>query len=108
MVEVHNVGMKYQSLNGEITALENIDFSVQEGEFVSVVGPSGCTPVAKDHALELLQTYGLYEFRDKYFSCNILLRMRENLIKLDHLRKKISTNLHGKNFEISIYFWMSF
>ena len=42
VVEVHNVGMKYQSLNGEITALENINFSVREGEFVSIVGPSGC------------------------------------------------------------------
>ena len=42
MVKVQNVGKKYQSLNGEITALENINFSVQDGEFVSIVGPSGC------------------------------------------------------------------
>ncbi|AFM41098.1 ABC-type nitrate/sulfonate/bicarbonate transport system, ATPase component [Desulfosporosinus acidiphilus SJ4] len=41
-VEVHNISMKYQSLNGEITALKNIGFSVQDGEFVSIVGPSGC------------------------------------------------------------------
>ena len=34
--------MKYQSLNGEITALEIINFSVRDGEFVSIVGPSGC------------------------------------------------------------------
>lgn len=129
LVEVHNLGMKYQSLNGEITALENINFSVHEGEFVSIVGPSGCgkstllsiisgllhatsgtvflggekvmgsspkigymlqkdhlfdwrtiyqnvilgleirkvmTPDAKEHALDLLQTYGLYGFRNKY------------------------------------------
>lgn len=129
VVEVHNVGMKYQSLNGEITALENITFSVQEGEFVSIVGPSGCgkstllsiisgllssssgavllcgekvtgtspkigymlqkdhlfdwrtiyqnvilgleirktmTPGAKERALKLLKTYGLYEFKDKF------------------------------------------
>jgi len=129
VVEVHNVGMKYQSLNGEITALENINFSVRDGEFVSIVGPSGCgkstllsiisglisstsgnvsilgekvtgtsskigymlqkdhlfdwrtiyqnvllgleirkavTAEAKEHALKLLKTYGLYEFRDKY------------------------------------------
>jgi len=42
VVEVQNIGMKYQSLNGEITALENINFSIQTGEFVSIVGPSGC------------------------------------------------------------------
>jgi NitT/TauT family transport system ATP-binding protein len=129
LVEVHNVGMKYHSLNGEIKALENINFSVREGEFVSIVGPSGCgkstllsiisgllsatsgnvllggekvtgtspkvgymlqkdhlfewrtiyqnvilgleirkavTSEAKEHALELLKTYGLYEFKNKY------------------------------------------
>ena len=42
VVEVQNVGMKYQSLNGEITALQTINFSVRNGEFVSIVGPSGC------------------------------------------------------------------
>jgi len=129
VVEVQNIGMKYQSLNGEITALESINFSVRNGEFVSIVGPSGCgkstllsiisglltsttgtvllsgekvigtspkigymlqkdhlfewrtiyqnvmlgleirrmvTPEAKDRALNLLKTYGLYEFKDKY------------------------------------------
>ncbi len=129
VVEVHNVGMKYQSLNGEITALENINFSVLDGEFVSIVGPSGCgkstllsiisglifstsgtvllsgekvmgtspkigymlqkdhlfdwrtiyqnvmlgleirkgvTQAAKERAINLLNTYGLYEFKDKY------------------------------------------
>ena len=129
LVETHNVGMNYQSLNGEITALDNINFAIQDGEFASIVGPSGCgkstllsiisgllsptsgtvlisrekvtgtsrkigymlqkdhlfdwrtifqnvmlgleirkevTPEAKVHALELLKTYGLYEFRKKY------------------------------------------
>jgi NitT/TauT family transport system ATP-binding protein len=34
--------MTYQSPNGEIRALENITFTVNEGEFVCFVGPSGC------------------------------------------------------------------
>ena len=42
ILELHNIGMKYQSLNGEIPALENINMNVREGEFVSIVGPSGC------------------------------------------------------------------
>ncbi|HHU31558.1 MAG TPA: ABC transporter ATP-binding protein [Clostridia bacterium] len=42
IVELQNIGMKYQSLNGEIPALENINLEVYEGEFVSIVGPSGC------------------------------------------------------------------
>lgn len=42
VVEIHNIGMKYQSLDGEINALENIEFSVRDGEFLTIVGPSGC------------------------------------------------------------------
>jgi NitT/TauT family transport system ATP-binding protein len=42
IVELHNISMKYQSLNGEINALENINFSVYDREFVCIVGPSGC------------------------------------------------------------------
>ncbi len=42
IVEIQNVGMKYQSINGEINAIENISFSVEKGSFVSLVGPSGC------------------------------------------------------------------
>lgn len=42
VVEIHKLGMKYHSLNGEVTALEDINLTVEEGEFVSIVGPSGC------------------------------------------------------------------
>ena len=42
IVEVHKLGMKYHSLNGEIDALKDITFTVNKGEFVSIVGPSGC------------------------------------------------------------------
>ncbi|HHW00845.1 MAG TPA: ABC transporter ATP-binding protein [Clostridiaceae bacterium] len=129
IVELKNIGMIYHSLNGEIIALENINLSVEEGEFVSIVGPSGCGKstllslisgllkptfgevlingkevngtsnevgymLQKDHlfdwrtiyenvilgleitgtlnagtkekVLKLLDTYGLYEFKDKY------------------------------------------
>lgn len=129
IVKLENLGMKYHSQNGEINALENIDLSVEKGEFISIVGPSGCgkstilsiisglvdptsgkvfiagkpqkenlqmvgymlqkdhllewrtilqntllgleirrtlSKESKDYALELLKTYGLYEFKDKY------------------------------------------
>jgi NitT/TauT family transport system ATP-binding protein len=42
IVDVQNVGMKYQSINGEIDAVKDITFSVEKGGFVSLVGPSGC------------------------------------------------------------------
>ncbi len=129
IVDVQQVGMRYQSLNGEINAIQEISFSVDKGEYVSLVGPSGCgkstllsiisgllkatrgrvvingeevtktsdrvgymlqkdylfdwrtiyqnvilglevrkilTPQNKAYVLELLKTYGLYDFKDKY------------------------------------------
>lgn len=37
-----NVSMHYHSKQGETLALENVNFSVCEGEFVAIIGPSGC------------------------------------------------------------------
>lgn len=128
-LKIDHIIKKYQAENGEVTALDDIEFTVKQGEFVSLVGPSGCgkstlmsiiaglerpthgkvyvngTPVTgvspqigymlqKDNLLEwrtilhnvllgleiqnrktketmeyaeeLLKTYGLYEFKDKY------------------------------------------
>lgn len=41
-VQIEQVGIKYQTLDGETNALENINLSIRAGEFVSIVGPSGC------------------------------------------------------------------
>ncbi len=40
--EVKNLSFSYHTLTGETKVLRNISFSVEYGEFVSVVGPSGC------------------------------------------------------------------
>ena len=37
-----NVSMHYHSKQGETVALEEVNFSVAEGEFVAIIGPSGC------------------------------------------------------------------
>lgn len=39
MAGVHKV---YDTGSGSVTALDNINFRIEEGEFISVLGPSGC------------------------------------------------------------------
>ncbi|WP_461810627.1 ABC transporter ATP-binding protein [Faecalimonas sp.] len=40
--EIKNLNYTYHTLNGETQALKNITFSIEKGEFLSIVGPSGC------------------------------------------------------------------
>ena len=40
VLTIKNISKKYQAKNGEIDALDNISFTVKEGEFVSIIGPS--------------------------------------------------------------------
>lgn len=42
ILEVKNIGKKYQNKQGEIQALKNVNFRLKKGEFVSIIGPSGC------------------------------------------------------------------
>ncbi|WP_110461924.1 ABC transporter ATP-binding protein [Ruminiclostridium sufflavum] len=42
IVEIQNLGMNYQSPNGEIPAIDNITLNISKGEFICIVGPSGC------------------------------------------------------------------
>lgn len=42
ILEVKNVCKTYQAQNGEIEALKDINFDVEDGEYISIIGPSGC------------------------------------------------------------------
>lgn len=42
IVEIKNIGMNYQSPNGEIPAITDINLDIVKGEFICIVGPSGC------------------------------------------------------------------
>ncbi len=42
MIAVRRLSKRYETSRGALLALDDIDFSVAEGEFVAVVGPSGC------------------------------------------------------------------
>lgn len=51
-IELRNVTLNYAERNTVFTALEDISFSVKEGEFVSIIGASGC---GKSSLLSLLE-----------------------------------------------------
>ena len=42
ILEVKHVSKKYNTIDGEIKALDDISFDVIEGEFVAILGMSGC------------------------------------------------------------------
>lgn len=42
VLECKNICFSYHSLNGETRALSDISFQVEKGEFLAIVGPSGC------------------------------------------------------------------
>jgi len=41
-INIRNISKTYETKNGFLNAVEHVDFSVNEGEFVSIIGPSGC------------------------------------------------------------------
>ena len=42
VLRFENVSMRYHTRQGETVAIENMNFTVNEGEFVAIIGPSGC------------------------------------------------------------------
>lgn len=42
VLKLEDINKAYQAKNGELEALRDVNFSVEEGEFVSIIGPSGC------------------------------------------------------------------
>ncbi len=42
ILEFKSVDFKYQSLQGEVNAITDLSFKIEENQFVSIVGPSGC------------------------------------------------------------------
>lgn len=42
ILELKHIYYSYHTMDGETPALTDISFSMKEGEFVAVVGPSGC------------------------------------------------------------------
>ena len=41
-VEISDVGMTFETAKGSFTALENINLTIEQGEFITLIGHSGC------------------------------------------------------------------
>ena len=42
ILTVNNLFKSYNSLDGEVVAIDGVSFNVKEGEFLSIIGSSGC------------------------------------------------------------------
>lgn len=42
LLEVNHLSYAYHTLDGETYALSDLTFQVEKGEFIAIVGPSGC------------------------------------------------------------------
>ena len=82
MIKTKNLKKLYTTEEVETTALNNVNFEVNEGEFVSIMGPSGCGKSTLLNLLGLLDnpTEGEYFFLDEEVS-KYTERKRANLRK---------------------------
>jgi len=66
LIKINNLSKNYHTLNGEIKAIDNISFEINEGLFLSIVGSSGC---GKSTLLNIIagldnKTSGTIEYKD--------------------------------------------
>ena len=41
-VSIQGIEKRYHTRNGDVVALNGVDFNIKENEFICVIGPSGC------------------------------------------------------------------
>ena len=56
MISASKLGLTFQTGDGAVEALSDINFDVNEGEFVSLIGPSGCGKTTLLRAVANLET----------------------------------------------------
>ena len=82
LIKTENLTKVYRTDEVETTSLNNINVTVQEGEFVAIMGPSGCGKSTLLNIIGLIDaaTSGSYQFVDQEVA-NYSERQRANLRK---------------------------
>ena len=60
ILEVKNLNMSYETLEGSVAAVKDVTFSLKEGESFGIVGESGCGKTSVAMSLLQLQACLLY------------------------------------------------
>ena len=56
VIEARGVGLTFQTADGPVHALRDVDLTIGKGEFVSFIGPSGCGKTTFLRAIAALET----------------------------------------------------
>ena len=85
MIEVRHLSKSYGNKLSSVKVLDNISFSVEEGEFVGIMGPSGA---GKTTLLNILATINLPTMGSVKIQGNEITKMKSNELS-DFRRKKL-------------------
>ncbi|MGX7202700.1 multidrug ABC transporter ATP-binding protein [Enterococcus plantarum] len=85
ILEVNHLSKSYGYRNNKVQVLNNISFSVDQGEFVGIMGPSGA---GKSTLLSTISTIALPTIGTVQIDGQDILKMRDNQIS-DFRRKKL-------------------
>jgi len=55
MIELKNISKSFQMGEEEVKALDNINFFVDKGEFVSIIGPSGSRKIDTNEYIRIIR-----------------------------------------------------
>ena len=82
MIKLSGISKKYRTTELETTALDGIDFALENGEFVAVMGPSGCGKSTLLNIVGLIDNpssgqYFFFEREISHYSENRLANLRK-------------------------------
>ncbi len=82
ILKVENLAITYHTREAKLSAVRNVDFSVEQGKIVGLVGESGCGKSSIALALiRLLPPNGMVSAGKLYFQGQNLLSLRENAMR---------------------------